>query len=49
MLGFIVLLLVILWLLGMFSAGSITAYLPMLAVIAGIVLIVRLITGRHAY
>ena len=49
MLGFIALLLVILWFLGMFSAGSITAYLPMLAVIAGVVLVIRLVSGRHAY
>ena len=49
MLGFIALLLVILWFLGMLNVGSISSYLPMLAVIAGVVLIVRLITGRHAY
>ena len=49
MLGFIALLLVILWFLGMLNVGSISAYLPMLAVIAGVVLIIRLVSGRHAY
>jgi hypothetical protein len=49
MLGFIALLLVILWFLGMLSVGTVSSYLPILAIIAGVVLVIRLISGRHAY
>ena len=49
MTGLIVALLVILWLLGMVSTGAVSSYLPILAVIAVVVLAIRLISGRHAY
>lgn len=49
MLGTIVVLLVILWLLGMVSPAAIGSYLPILLVIALVVFVIRLISGRHAY
>ena len=49
MLGTIVVLLVILWLLGMVSPAAIGSYLPNLLVIALVVFVIRLISGRHAY
>ena len=49
MVALIVALLVILWLLGKFSVGSITGYLPILAVVAAVVVVIRLVSGRHAY
>lgn len=49
MVGLIVVLLVIMWLLGMVNPGVISSYLPILAVIALVVVVIRLITGRHAF
>ena len=49
MLGTIVVLLVILWLLGMVNTAAIGSYLPILLVIALVVLVIRLVSGRHAY
>ena len=50
MLGLIVALLVILWLVGMANpAAAVGSFIPILAVVAVVVLVVRLITGRHAY
>ena len=48
MVGLIVVLLVIMWLLGMVTPAAISSYLPILLVIALVVLVLRLITGRHA-
>jgi Family of unknown function (DUF5670) len=50
MLGLIAVLLVILWLLGYVNpTAAISSYLPILAVIAVVVGVIRLVTGRHAY
>ena len=49
MLGTIVVLLVILWLLGMVNTAAIGSYLPILLVVALVVFVIRLISGRHAY
>ena len=50
MLGLIAVLLVILWLLGYVNpTAAISSWLPILAVVALVVVAVRLITGRHAY
>ena len=50
MIGLIAVLLVILWLLGYVNPGAaISNWLPILAVIAAVVVVVRLVTGRHAY
>lgn len=48
MLGTIVVLLVIMWLLGMITPATISSWLPILLVIALVVVVVRLISGRHA-
>jgi hypothetical protein len=48
MVGLIVVLLVIMWLLGMVTPAAISSYLPILLVIALVVVVLRLITGRHA-
>lgn len=48
MLGTIVVLLVIMWLLGMISPATISSWLPILLIIALVVVVVRLISGRHA-
>lgn len=48
MVGTIVVLLVIMWLLGMISPATISSWLPILLVIALVVVVVRLISGRHA-
>ena len=47
MVGTIVVLLVIMWLLGMISPNTIGSFLPILLVIAVVVFVVRLISGRH--
>ena len=51
--GLIVVLLVIMVLLGMLTVGGITAtvgsWLPILAVVALVVVVIRAISGRHAY
>ena len=50
MLGLIAVLLVMLWLLGYVNpTAAIGGWLPILAVIALVVVVVRLIAGRHAY
>ena len=49
MLGLIVALLVIMWLLGMITPAAIGSYLPILLVIALVVLVIRVISGRHAF
>lgn len=50
MIGLIAVLLVILWLLGYVNPGpAISSWLPILAVIALVVVVVRLVSGRHAY
>jgi hypothetical protein len=50
MLGLIAAILVILWLLGYANpSAAISSWLPILAVIALVVVVVRLISGRHAY
>jgi hypothetical protein len=50
MLGLIAALLVILWLLGYISpVAAVGSWLPILAVLALVVVVVRLISGRHAY
>ena len=49
MLGTIVVLLVILWLLGMVNTSAIGSYVPILLVIALVVFVIRLISGRHAF
>ena len=50
MLALIAALLVILWLLGMGNpSAAISSYFPILAIIAVVVVVVRLISGRHAY
>jgi hypothetical protein len=48
MVGTIVVLLVIMWLLGMISPAAISSWLPILLVIALVVVVVRLVSGRHA-
>ena len=48
MVGLIVVLLVIMWLMGMISPAQISSWLPILLVIALVVVVVRLISGRHA-
>lgn len=48
MVGTIVVLLVIMWLLGMISPATISSWLPILLIIALVVVVVRLISGRHA-
>ena len=48
MVGTIVVLLVLMWLLGMISPGTIGSYLPILLVVAIVVVVLRAITGRHA-
>ena len=48
MVGTIVVLLVIMWLLGMISPATISSWLPILLVIALVIVVVRLISGRHA-
>lgn len=48
MVGLIVVLLVIMWLMGMISPATISSWLPILLVIALVVVVVRLISGRHA-
>ena len=48
MVGTILVLLVIMWLLGMISPATISSWLPILLVIALVVVVVRLISGRHA-
>ena len=48
MVGLIVVLLVIMWLLGMISPATISSWLPILLVIALVVVVIRLISGRHA-
>jgi len=48
MVGLIVVLLLIMWLLGMVTPAAISSYLPILLVIALVVVVLRLITGRHA-
>ena len=51
--GFIVLLLVVMLLLGMVTVGGITAtvgsWLPILAVVALVIVVIRAISGRHAF
>jgi hypothetical protein len=49
MLGLIVVLLVIMWFLGMITPAAISTYLPILLVIALVVFVIRLISGRHAF
>ena len=53
MIGFIVLLLVIMLLLGMVTVGGITAtvgsWLPILAIVALVIVVIRAISGRHAF
>jgi hypothetical protein len=49
MLGLIVALLVIMWLLGMITPAAISSYLPILLVVALVVLVIRVISGRHAF
>jgi hypothetical protein len=49
MLGTIVVLLVILWLLGMVTPTAIGSWIPILLVVALVVFVVRLISGRHAF
>lgn len=53
MIGLIVALLVIMWLLGMVTLGGLTAtvgsWLPILAIVALVVVVIRAISGRHAY
>ena len=50
MLGLIAVLLVILWLLGYVNPGAaISGWLPILAVVAAVVVVIRLVSGRHAY
>ena len=53
MIGLIVALLVIMVLLGMVTVGGISAtigsWLPILAVVALVVVVIRAISGRHAY
>jgi Family of unknown function (DUF5670) len=48
MVGLIVVLLVIMWLLGMISPAVISSWLPILLVVALVVVVLRLISGRHA-
>jgi hypothetical protein len=48
MLGTIVVLLVIMWLLGMISPATISSWLPILLIVALVVVVLRLISGRHA-
>jgi hypothetical protein len=48
MVGTIVVLLVIMWLLGMISPATISSWLPILLIVALVVVVLRLITGRHA-
>ena len=48
MVGTIVVLLVIMWLLGMISPATISSWLPILLVVALVVVVIRLISGRHA-
>ena len=51
--GLILVLLVIMVLLGMLTVGGITAtigsWLPILAVVALVVVVIRAISGRHAF
>lgn len=49
MVGLIVALLVIMWLMGMLNTAAIGTYLPILLVVALVVVVIRLISGRHAY
>jgi hypothetical protein len=49
MLGLIAVLLVIMWLLGMITPAAISTYFPVLVVIAVVVFVIRLISGRHAF
>jgi hypothetical protein len=53
MIGLIVALLVIMVLLGMVTVGGISAtissWLPILAIVALVVVVIRAISGRHAY
>ena len=49
MLETIAVILIILWLLGMVNTAAIGSYLPILLVIALVVFVIRLISGRHAY
>ena len=49
MLGLIAVLLVIMWFLGMITPAAISSYFPILLVIALVVFVVRLISGRHAF
>jgi hypothetical protein len=48
MLGTIVVLLVLMWLLGMISPNTIGSFLPILLVLAVVVVILRLVSGRRA-
>ena len=49
MLGLIAVLLVILWLFGMITPAAISTYFPVLLVVALVVVVIRLISGRHAF
>ena len=49
MVGTIVVLLVIMWLLGMISPNTIGSFLPILLVLAIVVVLVRLVSGRRAF
>ena len=49
MLGLIVVLLVVMWFLGMITPAAISSYFPLLLVIALVVLVIRVISGRHAF
>jgi hypothetical protein len=37
------------WLLGMLNTAAIGSWLPILLVVALVVVVIRLISGRHAY
>ena len=49
MVGLLVLAVIVMWFLGMTTPAAIGAHLPALAVIAVVVLLIRVISGRHAY
>ena len=49
MVGLLVLAVIVMWFLGKTTPAAIAAHLPTLAVIAVVVLLIRVITGRHAY
>jgi hypothetical protein len=49
MVGLFVFAVIVMWLLGMITPAAISAHLPMLAVIAVVVLLIRVVSGRHAY